>query len=110
MLTAYNVKDYVKVKTFRNVDANTAFETPALEAGKFNDISMFVIGESGTHTTHKIELFKCDSGDGTFEATGDVQTGEGNMLNKNITENFVKAKGVLNEGGASTVDIIILAK
>ena len=91
------------------VDANTASTTTILPMGNAQYASLFVIAASGAHTTHVITIQI--SGDGTnWEDTSLTITGTGKIIGVLCITAFIRAKVTTPEGGASTVDIILVIK
>jgi len=97
-------------ETNTGVDANANTTTTGLEIKENAFFSMQIIANTGTHTTHIIQL-QCSTNDSNWhDVSGGGVTGTGIVDNLQVSTKFIRARVSTVEGAASTVDIIINAK
>ena len=91
------------------LDANASSVTTALKTNSARYVSLFVLADTGAHTTHVITIQI--SGDGVnWEDTSNTVTGVGSKINVLCVAGFVRAKVTTPEGGASTVDVTVVLR
>lgn len=91
------------------VDANATSTTASLHVEDNKKVAFHVVAATGTHATHIITL-QCSLDNSNWFDTASTITGLGVVNNVDIITHFVRLKVTTNEGGASTVDIIIQGK
>ena len=91
------------------LDANASSATTPLKTNGARYVSLFVLDDTGAHTTHVMTIQI--SGDGVnWEDTADTITGVGSKTNILCIAAFVRAKVTTLEGGASTVDVTVVLR
>lgn len=92
------------------LDANATTLSNSLDIGNASLIIFQVLGATGAHTTHILTL-QCSVDESNWnDISGATVTGAGVKGEITVASQFVRLKVTTNEGGASTVDIIIQAK
>lgn len=90
------------------VDANASSVTAAFNKEGFNNITMFIIGETGGHTNHIIILQDSDNGSDWIDTDYTV-TGDSNFKKKWCNKKYIRAKVTTLQGSACTVTVVIIA-
>ncbi len=99
-----------KEKTHSAIDANhTDSVTGSLAITNQTIFSLYVDPNTGDNTKHEI-ILQSSSDDENFYDNGAKVTGCGVADDDTLVTNFVRAKVIVAEGTASTVDITIIAQ
>ncbi len=91
------------------LDANAATTSTSLDIQDDAKVAFSVVAATGTHATHVVTL-QCSLDDSAWQDTSSTVTGVGVVDNISITTRYVRLKVTTNEGGTSTIDIIIQGK
>jgi len=93
---------------------STATMTGTLDVTENKELSWTVIGVTGTHTNHMVEL-ECSNVSGTanfvaMPGGASKITGVGSADNISTNARFIRSRVITAQGTASTVRIVIVAK
>jgi len=109
-----------RIRTLEDIttglDANSVdSKTTGIETAGFKRFVMHILGKTGTHATHEIELQSSPDNDKWFTARNEdgttiKVTGQGHKLHFTASSRYLRAKVVVSEGATSTVDIYIQGK
>ena len=91
------------------LDANATTTSTSLNVQDNANVVFSIVGASGTHATHVVTL-QCSLDDSAWQDMSSTVTGVGVVDNVPVTTKFVRLKVTTNEGGTSTIDIIIQGK
>ena len=91
------------------LDANATTTSTTLDVQDNANVAFSIVGASGTHATHVVTL-QCSLDDSAWQDTSSTVTGVGVVDNVSITTRYVRLKVTTDEGGTSTIDIIIQGK
>lgn len=92
------------------LNANATTLSNSLDIGNAALVIFQVLANSGSHSTHVLTL-QCSVDDTNWnDVSGATLTGVGVNGEITVASQYVRLKVTTNEGGASTVDIIIQAK
>ena len=91
------------------LDANATTTSTSLDVQDNENVAFSIVAATGTHATHVVTL-QCSLDDSAWQDTTTTQAGVGVKDNVPITTKFVRLKVTTDEGGTSTIDIIIQGK
>ncbi len=95
------------IQTTAALDANAASSTTGLFIGGSTLVGFMISDDTGTHSTHVITLQVSQDGT-TWSSTSTTVTGEG-AASAAVAFDWIRLLVTTLEGGASTVDIEIIA-
>ena len=92
-----------------NIDANQIGYTNSLELNDQRLIGFYVNNETGSHNNHQL-ILQVSSNNSDFYDTSASLIGCGAMPDQWYSANFIRLKIATPEGGASKINIQIIAK
>ena len=102
------IADNHRKQVNKAVDTNTSFTGAALQVTGFPFITMYVVGETGTHASHIVMLQASEDGV-TWTNTEDMVTGAAHFNRAKYTVNYIRVIVSTLEGAASTCMIVVVA-
>jgi len=99
--------DLYEVLSDKNVDANAESVTESIKVGKRFYVTMYVVGNTGSHTNHIVTIQTSNDNE-DFTDTKYSVPGDNHINKVYLTGPYLRAKVTTTQGGSSTCAIYMI--